>query len=356
MTIKDIAKESGYSISTVSRVLNHRRDVSPEAKQGIEEIVKAHHFVPNNNAKHLKQIASKTIAVLVKGTSNMLFASILEEIQTMIGKTRYALEVSYLDEDANEVEEALIFCRERNPIGLLFLGGNLEFFEGRFGEIEVPSVLVTNQGKQLHFSNLSSVATDDTEAAKCAVDYLISQGHRNIGIIGGDLKLSYTSLQRYKGCMESFRANGVEFDEKNCYEKARFSYDSAYRAMKRLYERAEITAIFAMSDVMAIGAIRALRDMGLEIPGNISVMGFDGITISEYYNPKLTTIQQQYKILAARSVEILRNDIELSTSAVHEIVPFNLVRGESVKNLTNNESREAAGDEAGGSLCAAVEF
>ena len=88
MTIKDIAKASGYSISTVSRVLNNRRDVSPEAKKKIEEIVAAYHFVPNNNAKHLKQNASKTIAVMVKGTSNMLFANIVEEIQMMLEKNQ----------------------------------------------------------------------------------------------------------------------------------------------------------------------------------------------------------------------------------------------------------------------------
>ena len=84
MTIKDIAKESGYSVSTVSRVLNNRRDVSPEAKKRIDEIVAAHNFVPNNNAKHLKQMITKTILVLVKGNSNMLFASIVEEIQKTV--------------------------------------------------------------------------------------------------------------------------------------------------------------------------------------------------------------------------------------------------------------------------------
>ena len=88
MTIKDIAKESGYSVSTVSRVLNNRRDVSPEAKKRIDEIVAAHNFVPNNNAKHLKQMITKTILVLVKGNSNMLFASIVEEIQKTVEKTK----------------------------------------------------------------------------------------------------------------------------------------------------------------------------------------------------------------------------------------------------------------------------
>ena len=336
LTIKDIAKESGYSVSTVSRVLNNHHDVSPEAKKKIEEIVAEHHFVPNNNAKHLKQTVSKTIAVMVKGTYNMLFASIVEEIQTMMEKTKYNLVVSYVDEDANEVEQAQIIFRERNPLGFLFLGGNLLYFREQFGEIGVPGVLVTNQGKDLPFPNLSSVATDDVAAARCAIDYLISQGHTEIGIIGGDRKLSHTSCQRYQGCLESFREHGIVFDEEKCYSKARFSYESGYRAMEHLLDSAEgITAVFAMGDVMAIGAIRALRDRGYEVPGDISVMGFDGITLSEYYNPKLTTIQQQYRTLASRSVEILMNYIELNRSAVHEIVPFNLIRGESVKKISN---------------------
>lgn len=84
VTIKDIARESGYSISTVSRVLNHRNDVSPDAKKKIEEVVEKFHFVPNNNAKHLKQSNTKTIVVLVKGISNMLFSNIVEEIQQMM--------------------------------------------------------------------------------------------------------------------------------------------------------------------------------------------------------------------------------------------------------------------------------
>lgn len=334
LTIKDIAKESGYSVSTVSRVLNNRRDVSTEAKKRIEEIVTQHHFVPNNNAKHLKQTTSKTISVLVKGTSNMLFANIVEEIQKTVEKTKYTVNITYIDEDDNEVEEAVIVCRERKPLGMLFLGGNPRSFEESFQQINIPCVLVTNQGEALDFDNLSSVSTDDERAAECAIDYLIEQGHRDIGILGGDFEVSHTSKQRYKGCIRSFKKHSIIFDETLYYEKTRFSFDSAYRSMCRLYEKAgDITAVFAMSDMTAIGAIRALIDMGIRVPEDISIMGFDGIALAEYYNPKLTTIQQQHRILAARSVEILLNDIELNTASVHEIVPFNLVAGESVKKL-----------------------
>ena len=111
MTIVDIAKESGYSVSTVSRVLNGRRDVSPAARAKIIEIVDTYHFVPNNNAKHLKQTVSKSILVLVRGTSNMLFANVIEALQATLEHSDYSLRVHYLDEEANEVAEAVRLCR-----------------------------------------------------------------------------------------------------------------------------------------------------------------------------------------------------------------------------------------------------
>lgn len=332
VTIKDIARESGYSVSTVSRVLNHRSDVSPDAKKTIEEVVAKYHFVPNNNAKHLKQNNSKSIGVLVKGISNMLFASIVEEIQQMIEKTQYTLVVSYLDEDANEVEQAILLCRERKPLGLLFLGGNPEYFEKEFSQVDVPCVLVSNCANQMNFENLSSVATDDVEAARCAVDALFEAGHKRIGILGGNFEKSYTSHQRFIGCKESFHAHGRELDVQHCCEEARFSFDSAYRGMERLVAKyPDVTAVFAMSDVMAIGAIRALRDNGYQVPEDISVIGFDGTTLAEYYNPKLATIKQQYQTLATRSVEILFGQIELKKNPIHEIVPFEFVGGESIR-------------------------
>lgn len=334
MTIKDIAKESGYSVSTVSRVLNNRRDVSPEAKKRISEIVAAHNFVPNNNAKHLKQSTSKNIAVLVKGSSNMLFASIVEEVQRMLEQTNYSAEICYIDEDKNEVEQALILCRECKPMGILFLGGNPSNFEEKFGNIEVPGVLITNQGSKLAFQNLSSVAVDDVAAAKRAVDYLFLKGHKKIGVLGGDVSISHTSHQRYLGCMESFREQGLEFEKEKYYENSRFSFDSAYRAMVRLLEKApDITAVFAMSDVTAIGAIRALKDKGLEVPKDISVIGFDGIDLADYYNPKLTTIKQPARKLAIRGVEILFNFIDFKAGSIHEIVDVDLITGESVREL-----------------------
>ncbi len=334
MTIKDIAKESGYSVSTVSRVLNKHPDVSPIAKAKIEEVVASRNFVPNDNAKHLKQQMSKSIAVLVKGTSNMLFANIVEQLQNLIEQSAYSVFVYYMDEYDNEIEEALRLCRERKPLGILFLGGNPPGFKDKFKCVSVPCVLVTNVIESEEFDNLSCVGTDDIESAKCAVDYLIQLGHKQIGIIGGDLDISYTSQQRLIGCKKSFEEHNLPFEKEKNYEKSKFSFDSSYRAMERMLSKnANVTAVFAMSDVTAIGAICALKDRGIKVPEEISVMGFDGIELAKYYNPKLTTIQQQHKSIAKKSVEILLNCIERNAVAVREVTPYILVKGESVREI-----------------------
>lgn len=331
MTIKDIAKESGYSVSTVSRVLNKHPDVSLEAKAKIEEIVAAHNFVPNDNAKHLKQQISKSIAVLVKGTSNMLFASIVEQLQNLIEQSEYSVFVYYMDEYDNEIEEALRLCRERKPLGILFLGGNPPSFKEKLKHISVPCVLVTTVIEPGELDELSCVGTDDIAGGECAIDYLIELGHRRIGIIGGDMDVSYTSWQRLIGCKKSFASHGLEFDEEKNYEKSKFSFDSSYRAMERLLAKnPQITAVFAMSDVTAIGAIRALKDRGIKVPEEISVMGFDGVELAKYYNPKLTTIQQQHRQIAEKSVRLLLNRIERNSGPVREVTPHILVKGESV--------------------------
>lgn len=334
MTIKDIARESGYAVATVSRVLNNRPDVSPEARAKVKAVLEAHNFTPNNNARHLKQPSSTSIAIVVKGTFNALFSHILETMQVKIEGAGYMANFYYLDEEANELDQAKQICRERKPLGLLFLGGGVNRFRTEFGDISIPSVLVTNSAGSLAFENLSSVSTDDTAGAACAISYLMDKGHRRIGVIGGNLELSYTSQLRYLGCIQAFNERGISFKEEQQYQACRYSYQSAYEAANRLMDRmSDLTAVFAMSDVMAIGAIRAIRDRGLRVPQDVSVMGFDGIDLAYYYDPKLTTIRQQQDRLASRSVDILLDCIEHGHKSVHEIVPFELVEGESVAEL-----------------------
>lgn len=332
MTIKDIAKEAGYSVGTVSRVLNGSDNVSEKAKKTIMEVVEKHHFQLNNNAKLLKQQSSQEIAIIIKGTQNMLFAALLEQIQVLIEKRGYASMMFYINEDDNEVQLACRICQERHPLGILFLGTNREYFKTYFHLISIPCVIVTNSAEELEMENLSCVTTNDKEAAKVAVNYLFEQGHQKIGVLGGTVSQSYTSLSRLLGAKEAFEERGLLFDEERQFVSTYFSFSGGYHAMERLLERMpEVTAVFAMSDVMAIGAIRAAHDRGLRVPEDISVIGFDGLEVGRYMTPRLTTIRQHREAIANRSVEILLDNIEGPMKKVHEVKVFNLMPGESVR-------------------------
>ena len=331
LTIKDIAKEAGCSTSTVSRALSNRSDISAETKERIKSIVEKYNFVPNSNAKQLKQNATNTITIIVKGINNMLFAGIIERMQVQMERTKYTVVVDYLDEEEDEVQNAVQLCKEMKPIGIIFLGAGDENLKNGYEKISIPSVIVTNSAKDLGFENISSVFTDDNAGVSAAINHIIEHGHTSIGIIGGDVKKSFTSRLRYESCMKCFQEKGISFVEEIQYEKSRYSFLSSLNATKRLLKKMpEVTALFCMSDVMAIGAIRALRDEGLTVPDDISIVGYDGIELAEYYNPKITTIRQMQEKLAVRGVQILIDSIKSGT-AVHEVIQHELLLGESVR-------------------------
>lgn len=334
MTIKDIAAQTGYSVGTVSRVLNNQPNVSEKARDAILQAAEASGFHLNANAKQLKQQHGTAILVVVKGTSNELFSSLVEAIQARVAQTHYPLVVDYTDESANEVQRAIQLCLEKKPLGVLFLGGNKEHFLASFDKINLPCVLVTNDASGLSFNNLSSVSSDDTLAAKMAIDHLVSLGHRKIVVVGGHRDYSDTTTLRYNGCVKAFQEHGIQFDESTDYATVRFSFAGGYKGAKLLMERNhDFTGVFAMSDVMAIGAIRALRDAGKRVPEDVSVVGFDGLAIGEYMVPQLATICQDVEALADRSIRLLQENIEGTNSARYEIVPVKLECRESAQSI-----------------------
>jgi LacI family transcriptional regulator len=333
MTIKDLAEKSGYSVATVSRVLNNHPNVSDKARDEINRLVKESGFQINTNAQQLKQHAN-SILVVVKGTFNEMFSEMIETIQALIDKTHYPLHVDYMDEDNNEVLRAIQLCREKKPLGILFLGGNSQNFLNDFDKIDIPCVLVSNDASGLPFSNLSSVCTDDRQAARCAMDSLIALGHKKFVVVGGDRKVSDTSRLRYEGCLQSLRNHGIEYDEELDYQGVRFSYQDGYNATQQLIANGRpFTALFAVADVMAIGAIRALHNNGLRVPRDVSVMGFDGLNLGTFLVPQLSTVIQSVQIMAQRSVEILIDRIEHGGQAVHESVLYALCQRESTRRI-----------------------
>ena len=334
VTIKDIAEAAGCAFSTVSRVLNNRPDVSKETRSRVLKAIDELNFVPNNVARTLKRTASRNIAIIVKGNSNLLFQPMIEQLQDQIRDNHYTDFVHYIDEKANAVTFALQVAKEFKPLGLIFLGGELNLFQEKFSIINIPSVLLTVSAKSLKFPNLSSVGVDDTTAAEQAIVYLLDRGHRKIGVIGGSVDKIEVN-PRYEGMLKAFREHNIPFDPEVSYRPSRYSLDSAHRNTIRLIQNMPgITAIFAMSDVMAFGAMSAISDQNLKVPDDISVIGFDGVELGSYYIPKLTTVCQPLDKIVKRGVEIVIDGIENEAPAVHEFVPFTMMRGKSVKRLT----------------------
>ena len=330
MTIKDIARLSGCSVSTISRVINDRPDVRPETKEKVLQMMRESGFVPNTNARQLKIQQSRSLVFVVKGTRNLFFSDFLVQLQRAATLYGYSGIVSYLDENANEIDAAQKILREIKPKGMIFLGGSVANFQQGFANITVPAVLTTLVSDELDFPKLSMVGVDDRAAARTAVSHLIAQGHRKIAVLGGPTT-SYPSRMRRLGAQDAMEDAGLTFDDR-LYGLSNYDFESAYHAMNSLLaRRAEFTALFAMSDVIAFGAIRALVSAGFRVPEDISVIGFDGISMSRYCVPVMTTIVQPGEQIALQSIELLVRQIEHGAPAQKITLQPELQVGESVR-------------------------
>lgn len=333
MTIKDIAKECGCAIGTVSRVLNNHPDVSDKTREKVMTVVEKHGFVLNTNAKQLKAQERKNIVIIVKGASSTLLNGLLEKIQKKFENLPYTSNVVVLDENDNEGLVATRINFEQKPLGFIFLGGSPKKLRGEFEKVHVPSVLISNQASSSRSEYLSSVSIDNLKASFTSAEFLLKNGHRKIGVIGGALD-SEISSTRYEGFLSALISAGVHFDFEKSYEIAKYSFEGGASAAKRLIAKnPDITAVFTMSDAMAIGACRAFWDLGYKVPDDISVIGFDGLTISDYFCPRLTTIRQIEEELAGEGLNVLLDSIENKASCCHKIVPFEFIQGESVKKI-----------------------
>ena len=331
LTIKDIARESGYAVGTVSRVLNNNPRVSEDARRKILAVVAQHGYQPNANAKHLKQQVPEGLALIVKGTQNALFADLLDKLQPCLEARGYTPTVYYNNVSTDELACAQTIFAERRPCGLFFIGAHPQCFTPALASLGIPCLLLTNNAAGLGIENLSSVSVDDRAAAAVMIEQLYAKGHRVIGIIGDRPETSRPSQQRLDGCLDALQRLGVPFDFDRQYRLADFSMQGGYAAAEHLLAHCPgLTAIFAMSDLMAVGAIRAIQDHGLRVPQDIAVAGYDGIALGRYTVPRLTTIRQNTTVLAERAADILLRCIEENAPAHHETVPFELVEGESV--------------------------
>ena len=337
MNIRDIAKISGVGVSTVSRVLNNHPDVKESTRENVLRVIKESNYVPNNSARILKQNTTKNIGVLVKGVFNPFFSELINVIGSTINEEKYTMILQQNDYVLEqEVENIISFVKEKRLQGIICLGGNfIDLDEDSFKNIDVPVVLTSvNTVSSAGRDKYSTVGIDNLQSAYSATEYLIKKGHENIAIMIGEKNDFCVSWWRYKGYIKALMDYNIKINDENLIIGDYDSEKAYEETMKLLKHRKDITAIFVISDFMAIGAAKAVSDSGLRVGEDISIIGFDGMDVSCYYNPGITTINQPKKEMAEKSVEILFELLKKKGENKHILLDTQLIERESCMDIS----------------------
>ncbi|MGN0280243.1 MAG: LacI family DNA-binding transcriptional regulator [Lachnospiraceae bacterium] len=338
ITIKDIAKECGVGISTVSRALNNHPDINPETRKKIMEVIEKTGFIPNNSARNLKRTDAKCIAVLVKGITNPFFSSMIQIIEEETQRNKYAMVLRHVEPHEDEVDVALELEKEKRLRGIVFLGGRFEHSEEKLSKLNVPFIFSTigvNISDRIGKVEFSNIAVDDKLESKRMTEYLLELGHRQIAIIA-EKPEEPIGLLRMEGYKAAYAERGLEVPQGMIRyvqdDIEYYSMENGYITARKLLESEagdKVTAIYATSDSLAIGACRAVLEAGKRIPEDISVAGYDGIQMGEYYNPKLTTMKQPVEEMAKKTIGLLLDVIRGRQEHQQIIFPAELVIRES---------------------------
>ncbi len=339
ITIKDVARRCGVGVSTVSRAINNHPDINPETKQMVMDMIKQTGYIPNNSARNLKRTDAKCIAVLIKGITNPFFSPMIQIVEAQVQKKKYAMVMQHVEAYEDEVEVALELVKEKRLRGIIFLGGAYQHDARQLEKLNVPFVfstigIVSGEGEKTY----SNIAVDDRAESRKIVDYLLDLGHKRIAIITEGMEAQSIGKLRFEGYKDALNARGIELDERLIYEirgkKDPYSMDNGYELTKRLLDSGvDFTAVFAIADSLAIGVCRALYEAGKRIPEDVSVVGYDGIPIGEFYTPQLTTIRQPVEAMAEKTVKLLFDVIDGESGHEHIVFPAELVERESTAEL-----------------------
>lgn len=337
MNIKDIARLSGVGVSTVSRVINDHPDVKKETRDIIKEIIKEYNYIPNNSARILKQSNTKNIGVLVKGVFNPFFSEMLKTIGARIEEIGYTMILNHYDKisDTSDIDTLISFIKEKRLQGVICLGGNFESInEDYFEGLEVSIVLTSiNTAVKTSKNIFSVIGIDNEKAAYGATEYLINNGHKDIAFIIGDEFDAGVGNVRTLGYIKALEDYNISV-RRDYILLGGYDFEPAYKATQQLLEQnTRVTGIFAISDIMAVGACKAIIDKGLKVPEDISVMGFDGMDIAKFYNPSLTTIKQPKRKMAEKSVDLLFELLSHKSDNKQIILETKLVEGNSCRKI-----------------------
>ncbi len=327
--LKDIAVACGLSVTQVSRALNNNNDVSEKTKIRVREVANQLGYVKNINARILATRDSNQLAVIINGIDNDENSEPSITYNIMKGINHYAREhnyeaVIYLNEKDDLSYES--FCRQRGMKGVIIFGANYE--DSSFQDLlrsNFPFVAVDNS---VEGENKGCVTINNVYYAMVATEYLIKDGRTRIAMLSGHGH-SLVEAERKSGYGAALAKHGLSMDP-DLIINADFDTHKAYCVTKELFQRdAGVDGIFCASDFMALGALRALKEMGKIVPTEVSVFGFDGILLGQYSNPPLTTIKQNNFMKGYQAARMLHNIFEKRNQERTVVVPCEVVIRES---------------------------
>jgi len=316
ITINDVAAEAGVSITTVSRVLNNNYPVKKETRERIEKAIKKLDYTPNAMARSLITKKTSMIGVIVPGITNLFFPTIVESIGEFTKKNGYSISLCSTGGDhlvEQNLSDALV---SRQVDGIISIDPSIECLDnGYYSKLSerIPVIIVNGypNGYKCNF-----VCYDEETGCKEAFDYLIGLGHKKIAFIRGRKSYSYDIKEKmYKDILQ---------DNSFSYEKiVRLKLGNSIEVIKQSKEAVETilqleerpTAIFACNDLMAVGVIQACQTLGLKVPEDISIIGFDNTIISDITSPRLTSVDQNMKDIGKRAaielLDLIENDVKI---------------------------------------------
>ncbi len=342
ITIKDIARRCGVGVSTVSRAMNNRSDISKKTREKVMRVIEETGFVPNNSARNLKRIGSQNIAVLIKGISNPFFTDMINILEAEIKKTEFVMTLHRVASRENEVDVALELVKEKRLQGIIFLGGEFSHSEEKLNMLNVPFVFSTAgaEPERLNEKNYSSISVDDVAESCKIVNYLIGNGHQRIAILAAQEEDTSVGMLRLKGYKKALMQHDIPVDEDLICslhageEVEQFSMENGYVVTKELLARGtKFTALYAISDTLAIGAMRALHEQGIRIPEDVSVAGYDGLPLGDYVTPRLTTLRQPTGLMARETASLLFGILSGQKNHQHLVYPGELIIRESTRAI-----------------------
>ncbi len=346
VTIRDVAKESGFSSTTVSIVLNNAplaRYIPPATKKKIERAAQKLGYRPNQFARSLRSKRSHTVGVMVFDMTDPFCTMILRGIENTLYQASYLPILTDVHNEGSRFERYLEMLLDRRIEALIVIANWVFLDINLLADLEKSSIPTAMIGCELKTDSISSVIVDNEVGGHLALEHLHSLGHRKIAIIRGPKTLTDSS-PRWRGIRSFAKQSGLELDSRLIVDMPESSdplssFELGFKLTEDLLrQRRTFTALLAFDDMSAFGAIRALNRAGVRVPEQCSVIGFDDVATSAIYTPSLTTVRQPMETMGASAVGVVLDGINAvlekrEVTPTHRKVAPELVVRESTRTL-----------------------